>query len=390
MSLRTPSFRRRLVGADGINYQNTVVVWVEGRTFWLGFIQDIHGAFVYIHFDSSQAAAAPCWLHASCVWPLQMWRDSPDYFRSCTRLSGVVFAALRDEDDGPFRFRPAVYLGAGDLTLPTCYIRLTGETAGSAGASPVVDEQRPVQVVDDGQVIHQLPCVPSEPPLLELDKTHGLLYTKHVIPLTRAQLTLNAASDAAGFIAELRAAYKGHALVKRLQNPCRFHLHIGAAECTVIIISQQTDPATLEGTRQLLQRILDKYRYTATAASLPVQLQPTNCSPNAGPYDGQRVLCELQTDMEAGTSGFPTWPGLGRLPAEVLLTILANLDVHSQAIATRQMQYDAHWHNHCFSDHNVRLVAADCGGSPLHGAYECRSGAADNGESDEKWEKIRR
>ncbi|XP_055357278.1 uncharacterized protein LOC129602306 [Paramacrobiotus metropolitanus] len=309
-----PSFRRLLAGPKGINYLNTVVVWIENWTYWLGYIQDIWEEYVYVDFDCSTVGA--CWIHSSCVWPLQYWQDSPGYsFRNYR--STPIFVALRDEPGGPLRFRSAVAVWDSDRECGKTYIR--AEIVEEGSESPVAGG---VEVVDHWQAISRLPF--DEPSLL--GRTEGLLYIKHVIPLTRAQLAVNTAADAARLIQELLDAYRTqasvHLLNADLRKLCRFHLRIGEDGCTVMIIANRTDSDATERTQQMLLRILENH---ASATGHPPAMAHIS--------DSTGMPCAVQLGMESDT--VDQTAALSHLPPEISLAILTGLDVHSQANAKR-------------------------------------------------------
>ncbi|XP_055355390.1 uncharacterized protein LOC129600812 isoform X2 [Paramacrobiotus metropolitanus] len=230
-----PRYRPLLVEANQMSYQNTVAVRRSDDTWWLGYIQDMDGDHAFIHFDSKTVEAR--WIHSGAVWPLPFFHD--------TRQAGFenipVFVALRDEENGPLRFRPAVMLEIfqGCDFCYLFYIRTAGHD----------------QLVYNGQITSQLP--PTGPPLLQ--RRSGMLYAKHFIPFARANAVLSDASDKFRVIKHARKALRRNMDGLVMWRCCRFHLRIEQAGCMFIVLSQSTDEVTTQWTVATLAEMLDTH-----------------------------------------------------------------------------------------------------------------------------------
>ncbi|XP_055336869.1 uncharacterized protein LOC129587255 [Paramacrobiotus metropolitanus] len=233
LAVALPRFRRLLASVceqgGWMSYQNTVTVLREDGAWWLGCIQDFNEHSVLVHFNAS--TVPPGWIPAGRVWP-HFSLDSRHTYR-CAQPGMRVYVTLRDEDHGPFRFRPATWLDSGsDCRMH--YIVL--DDVDSAGA--VVMR---VEAVDFCQVSSSLP--PSEmnlaPPTYGDSLTgqanwtcYGTYYTKMLFTLPGAQLLLREAADARRIIQRLRQGI--FMLGYTTPDQCRFHLHT-ASDCCMVI-----------------------------------------------------------------------------------------------------------------------------------------------------------
>ncbi|XP_055334285.1 uncharacterized protein LOC129585579 isoform X2 [Paramacrobiotus metropolitanus] len=314
-----------LADASQMSHRNTVAVRMtrhpdesacDGDTWWLGYIQDIEGERAFIHFNSTTAEAR--WMHMEDVWPLPTYRDAL-YSRNAT-----IFAALRDEDNGPFCFRPAVMLDEIHgcircLNLGSMMFGIRTDVSSSSNATAcAAHTARPcVEVVLDSQVSNELP--PSGPPLLE--RRSGLLYTKHWIPFPQASALLSEPSDKFRIIKHVRAALKhkiklGDAI---LWDCCRFHLRIGAEGCVFVVVGLATDAESTHWMARTLSTVLETH--LASRALLP----PIHN--HLALRTSENMPCEAGIDIDA--------PTLTELTPWLLSDILSHLDVHSQMKATR-------------------------------------------------------
>ncbi|XP_055342523.1 uncharacterized protein LOC129591042 isoform X2 [Paramacrobiotus metropolitanus] len=358
--LVNPGFRRLLVGAESINYQNTVAVRMHTagtagqEECWLGYIQDIRDEHVLVDFDARRAGAAARYMHASHVWPLPLMSLDMHFSESHNM---PVFVALRDHYDGPFRFRPATVLYF-DCECRMYFIstNLNLSRKNHAAASGNGND---IAVVDWCQIMSRLPF--AEPPLLARTTT-GVLYTRHEILLNanaRTQCVFNTrtTADASQLIDSFRQVYPiqpsaalagaGMLAYKRMEENCRFHLRIGPDphRCTFIVV----DAASRDWTGAALQRILERYATCRTAATGLSSSQATSITSH---QTADNQLLQLSpgyprcmrtesgrgsTDKEAIDAGTPgsAEATLRRLPLVLLTEILEVLDLHSQAHAIR-------------------------------------------------------
>ncbi|XP_055336872.1 uncharacterized protein LOC129587258 [Paramacrobiotus metropolitanus] len=158
-----PAFRRVLHGVNRFGHQNTVAVRSLDGVWWLGFIQDltVDESFAFVEFDSRKKPA--CWILSRFVHPLPLLFDN----KSLTEWRNKpVWVALRDEMDGPFRFRPATLLECVKLCR-LCYVRW--QTSG-------VTSSAFIEVVDRCQIVEHLPS--DEMPFQEKSN----LLTRRCIP----------------------------------------------------------------------------------------------------------------------------------------------------------------------------------------------------------------
>ncbi|XP_055355582.1 uncharacterized protein LOC129600930 isoform X2 [Paramacrobiotus metropolitanus] len=322
--------RYRPLLADGpasqVSYYNTVAVRIrrrdacEGDIWWLGYIQDIDGERAFIHFDCTTAEAR--WLHMQDVWPLPPYRDTE--LRRFGRHNVPLFAALRDEFDGPLRFRPAVgltKLNGCDRYCDIFCIQTDGSSSSSADQdpAPAAHEAGNIGVAHKSQLAGELP--PSGPPLLE--RRSGLLYTKHWIPFPRASALLSEPSDKFRIIKHVRDALhcKLQPVDGILFDWCRFHLRTEAAGCVFVIVGLATDAESTHWMARTLSTVLETH--LASRALLP----PIHNHPAFRASENVPLEADMVMDTDAAM--------LSDLTPWLLSDILSHLDVHSQMRAKR-------------------------------------------------------
>ncbi|XP_055336894.1 uncharacterized protein LOC129587268 isoform X2 [Paramacrobiotus metropolitanus] len=250
-------FRRLLRCADGFSYQNTVALWNQAGAWWLGYLQDItaDGNSAYVEFDSTKTSAR--WIPTCFIWHLPFvfdnrllvgWKNMP------------VWVALRDEVDGPLRFRPATLLGYAGLCRVYC---VRTEIRGVNGRCPVAS----VEVVDRCQIVAKLPS--GEMPNVPIqDGRNVLTYTKYIINFPGAESVLQEAPDVYRIITHFhKGYYELHQDVDRLSDGCRFHLKLGSKACTFVVIAQTKDIPLRQQIAESLQRVLQ--RHLSGRADLP-------------------------------------------------------------------------------------------------------------------------
>ncbi|XP_055353462.1 uncharacterized protein LOC129599277 isoform X2 [Paramacrobiotus metropolitanus] len=315
-----PRYRPLLTGANWMSYQNTVAVKNEDDTWWLGYIQDIDmdGERALIHFDSTQVTER--WIHMGSVWTL------PYYWESLAisdkddddKDSRECYVALRDEDNGPFRFRPASWLSHLVGCYASCDLfniitQLPSDCGNCDEAMPTVN----CEIVDKAQVTGFLP--PRGPPLLK--RPSGLLYTKHFIPFPEAHNVLRDASDKFRIIKHLRDAVKpplGIAVTTVYQ--CRFFLRVQPDGCMFILASRTWNA---------------RRAWNAPAALAPeVTLASVLQTHLSSRVDLPSIGSRRALPQEAGLEG-DTLRTNHQLTPSLLSDILAHLDVHSQMRAKR-------------------------------------------------------
>ncbi|XP_055339002.1 uncharacterized protein LOC129588685 [Paramacrobiotus metropolitanus] len=305
-----PRYQSLLAGANQVSYRNTVVVRGHGNVWWLGYVQDIDGEYAFIHFNSTLTEAR--WMHLRDVWPLPSYWDTELCMREGYQ-NVEIFAALRDGDNGPFRFRPAVIMHRLSGCSSSCwmfYIK-TKSLSSDSGA-----QRTCLELVHAGQVASALP--PSGPSLL--DRRKGLLYTKYFIPFDHAKAVLTEPSDKFRIIKHLQDAFRArmHLLSgEYLTDGCRFHLRIESGGCVFVIIILATDAEPTPWITEILPKIL-KTHISSRASLLPIR----NRELRANEYG----LCE--TDVEVGSLMLNAC--ISHLTPSLLSDILSHLDLHSQ------------------------------------------------------------
>ncbi|XP_055345406.1 uncharacterized protein LOC129593208 isoform X2 [Paramacrobiotus metropolitanus] len=304
-----PRYRKLLTDANQMSFQNTVLVHNDNDSWWLGYIQDMEGDHAFINFDSTIVAA--CWVHMRAVWPFPLYWDRDGHGTNPDCRNAPVFVALRDEDNGPFRFRPAVI-----LELISCCKTFEGMfyiTTDASYANTPLQKPR-FEMVGDGQVVNLLP--PTGPPLIK--RCSGLLYNKHFVPFAKAQALLRDPSDKFRIISHLYT----NDLRKRMGLPfpsdCRrFHLRIEQDGCMFIIISFANDPQTMQRTTAKLLEVLETHM-TSRDKLPPIAYRIFR--PNEG------VACKADVELNAMTPS----DSIRNLPPLLLENVFPHLDLHSQ------------------------------------------------------------
>ncbi|XP_055335715.1 uncharacterized protein LOC129586480 [Paramacrobiotus metropolitanus] len=145
MALNAYFSRQRRISQ--FNLGNTVLVsGINNDDFYLGFLQDIKGDRFFIDFDSSQQPAQ--WVPINRIWhharsSILMISDPRD-----------VYVAVRQEDGGPYTFRPAKLLRSfSHESQWLCCVSVGSH----CGTSSTGNEQSDLQVVHAWQLIHRLP-----------------------------------------------------------------------------------------------------------------------------------------------------------------------------------------------------------------------------------------
>ncbi|XP_055350731.1 uncharacterized protein LOC129597272 [Paramacrobiotus metropolitanus] len=323
-----PPFRRLLSGAGQMSYQNTVAV-KEKDEIWLGFIQDINGGQAFIDFDSKKEKAR--WINASVVY-LMPWFDTNH------QRDKPVFAALRDEDDGPFRFQ-SVFIKYSFAACNRCVMYYV-ETNIQSG-----DSTNPrIELVDYRQILG--PEWFTEPPLLY--RNSGLLCTKYFVPSATTNQILSKPTDRSRIIKHFREAFESDPVQATIlrRDCCRFHLRIEAKGCVFVVISTEANADTKEKTIIKLSTILERHLVTR-ANLMPICFWkcPTN----------ETHICMADSRMEL----FCSEALLGYLPHWIFSEIFSYLDLHSQLKFQRVC---ALWHELLRSPHTTEHVriCLDC------------------------------
>ncbi|XP_055330466.1 uncharacterized protein LOC129582867 [Paramacrobiotus metropolitanus] len=277
-----PPYQRMLADARQLSYQNTVAVRNDDGVCWLGHIQDIAGDYAFIDFQSKLAPAS--WQHAG-------------------RL-----AALRDEDDGPFRFRPVtvLILGAGWGALVKDYG--TTDIAPASGGS----QKARMEVVDVCQTVEQAAL--AQPPLLY---SKSLIFTKLFVSFASAQDVLCDASDKSRIIKHFCESSSRAAGIGGSFDYGRFHLHIEENGCAFISGHPPTEPPTVAALSDMLQRHLDFRAY------LPAFIYGDLCGSGNTPNGKAQALNERMEPPLDDAS-------MVHLPISLLCEIFAHLDLHSR------------------------------------------------------------
>ncbi|XP_055348675.1 uncharacterized protein LOC129595640 isoform X2 [Paramacrobiotus metropolitanus] len=305
-----PLYQTLLAEANQISYHNTVAVRSDD-TWWLGNVQDIDGDYVFVHLSSKLVEAR--WMHMKDVWPLPSYWDTELANKGWHKSQNVrIFAALREEYNGPFCFRPAVMLhtlyGCNSDCQMFCIrteISSTSAQANSAG----------FELVHLRQVASALP--PSEPSLL--DRRSGFLYTKHCIPFGHAQDLLRDPSDKFRIIKHVKDAIQARLNLthENQADRCRFHLRFDQEGCMLIIASLATDTKPTHWMAESLPEILGTH--LASRVDLPPMHYRISPSSEDIPYE---------VDTEGDASMFIAC--IRDLTPSLLRDVLSHLDLHSQ------------------------------------------------------------
>ncbi|XP_055330990.1 uncharacterized protein LOC129583270 isoform X2 [Paramacrobiotus metropolitanus] len=310
-----PRYRSLLTKANQVSYRNTVVVRGRDDAWWLGYVQDIDGEYAFIHFNSTLTEDR--WMHLSDVWPLPSYWDTELCIREGYH-NVEIFAALRDEDNGPFRFRSAVLLNTlsgCDLCCWMFYVK-TERFSSDAAA-----HQARLELVHADQVASALP--PSGPAVL--DRRKCLHYAKYFIPFDQPETVLSEPSDKFRIIKHLQDALRARMHLRRgqyLADGCRFHLRIESGGCMFIIVMLATDVEQRHWIAEALPTILKTH--LAGRANLP---PIRNRALQANEY----VLREADVEFDA----LMLTARISYLTPSLVSDILSHLDLHSRMKAKR-------------------------------------------------------
>ncbi|XP_055357078.1 uncharacterized protein LOC129602135 [Paramacrobiotus metropolitanus] len=132
--------KRRCPGQWNIN--NAVMVNLVGDDFYLAYLQDIDGDLVFVDFDCTKIP--PWWVPADRVYRHNLYGERAKNDSKATD----VFVALREDDNGPYIFRPAKLLR--DSTLRTNYLCCVSINISQ-------DPKNPFRVVHQWQLSSVLP-----------------------------------------------------------------------------------------------------------------------------------------------------------------------------------------------------------------------------------------
>ncbi|XP_055336897.1 uncharacterized protein LOC129587269 isoform X2 [Paramacrobiotus metropolitanus] len=307
-----PPFRRLLRGANSFSHQNTVAVRSLDGAWLLGYLQDLTSDenYAFIEFDSTKKSA--CWIRSCFIYPLPLildnkpltvWKNKP------------VWVALRDEMDGPFRFRPATLLECVKMCR-FCYVSLEISDAADRTSSSLIE------VVDRCQIVEQLPS--DEMPIQ--DKSNLLTYRKYIIPISKTDRVLQEAADVYRIIALFRRSYQYDRWnpATSLSDGCRFHLAVGPESCTFLVITHSMDTITEhERTKFALHALLDKHfkaRHRGLLVGCP------NCPDNGGicgnVNEAAATFCESEVIIPETS--------ICSVSHNILMEILANLDLQAR------------------------------------------------------------
>ncbi|XP_055340941.1 uncharacterized protein LOC129590011 [Paramacrobiotus metropolitanus] len=338
-----PQFQSLLADANQMNYQNTVAVHNDDDSWWLGYIQDIDGDQVFIHFNARKVTDR--WVPMGSVWPLLFYWDD----RSQPYSAGMpIYAALRDEDDGPFRFRPVTMLGRFRGCEKMCEVFYVQTTIAVANGNQDIVRG---ELVQNCQISKQLP--PPGSPLLHPSSSR-LLCTKYVVPFPRAHAVLSDASDKFRIVMHFRQAFQNPPPLGRLRfaccdlhssgqfaigkqfrqaaqqnrtfyilsDNCRFHLRTERDVCMFIVMSPAMDDEMAQHMIATLTEVLETH--LASRACFPPILS--------------RILPIIDVSMhdpDAESDSSCTLASLCHLPPFLLSQIFPHMDIHSQMRAKR-------------------------------------------------------
>ncbi|XP_055337015.1 uncharacterized protein LOC129587338 [Paramacrobiotus metropolitanus] len=322
VALGLPRFRRLLASVNDqtISYQNTVTVLTDEGAWWLGFIEDFDEHRVLVHFDST--TVQHCWIPAGRVWPHFFLHSKHTSPRSQSGVPGMrVHVALRDEDNGPFRFRPATWLDS----VSACKMHYVVLDAVDGAGAPA---QR-VEVVDFCQVSSSLP--PTEmnrpiPPSAYPMPQCGTHYTKYILGLPGAQLMLQEPGDALRVIQCLRAS---NAMLGRLvPDYCRFHLQIGI-DCCVVVFDTCGFRLNCRSEQESLDRLYRTLQtHVGNAARRRDMLPPTDQRMRSNP----RERVALLSDADQPAAGDVN---IQHVPYCIMSEAFTHLELHTQASVGR-------------------------------------------------------
>ncbi|XP_055342037.1 uncharacterized protein LOC129590710 isoform X2 [Paramacrobiotus metropolitanus] len=288
-------FRCLLSDPCQMSYQNTVAVWENGDML-LGFIQDINGGQALVDFDSKKVEAK--WIDTACTYPM------PWYKYEHKERNKPVYAALRDEDSGPFRFQlvSIIYPFVACKRCHMCYVKAYTESG-----------DRRIELIDN----HQILGVEwfTEPAMVLRNK--GLIYTKYVIPFAMADQVISDPADKSRLIKHFRDAFEGEEALTKLTDCCRFHLRIEAGGCIFVVISVGTNADAQQMTITKLSTMLE--RHLATRADLlPI------CFENGFPSETNISIADDPIEYPCSEVLF------GDLPHFIFGEIFSYLDLHSK------------------------------------------------------------
>ncbi|XP_055341995.1 uncharacterized protein LOC129590675 [Paramacrobiotus metropolitanus] len=344
VSTPLPPYERLLIDAQQMSYQNTVIVRHDADVYWLGNIQNISGDYAFIDFQSSKAK--PSWIHASRVWPLHFPHD--EYRHGKTQ----VFVALRDEDDGPFRFRPALRLkiatACGHCQTLIFYVETLSRETESTSCLPRTD------MVDKCQIALRFPV--TEPSLL--CRVDGLMFRRLFIPFFGARYFCNYTSDRFHIIKHFRDTLKRNAQLATLSDCCRFHLRIQQDGCTFVVISLAADPETAQWMATALRGML--LTHIVNRANLP-------------PHDDRNFIGtgELPYKTDGKADQLNKCVSFNNLPPFLLSEILSFLELHS---CVRVKRVCVLWQQLLSSDRateHIRVCFGTCADATKSGNLNC-------------------
>ncbi|XP_055355001.1 uncharacterized protein LOC129600489 [Paramacrobiotus metropolitanus] len=298
-------FRRLLSGFNQMSYQNTVAVSDKGDML-LGFIQDINGDQVFVNFDSSKVKAR--WVDAACVYSMPWYDHQENHQRD-----KPVYAALRDEDDGPFRFQSVfiIFSVAACKRCYMCYVK-----ANVQGGDPA---KARIELIDHRQILG-LEWF-TEPAFLYRNSALG--YTKYCASFTTANQLLGQPADRSRVIKHFREVFEEDAALSTLTDCCRFHLRIEANNCVFVVIGVGTSADAQQMTMSKLCIVVE--RHLATRG----KWLPT-CS-ESDPTDISAAMNRIES------SGLKSAEAMlfCHLPHWIFSEICSYLDLHSQMKLTR-------------------------------------------------------
>ncbi|XP_055337878.1 uncharacterized protein LOC129587928 isoform X2 [Paramacrobiotus metropolitanus] len=306
-----PQFQPLLAEAGQMSYQNMVAVLNDDNSWWLGYIQDMNGELAFIHFDSKKVTNR--WVHMGRVWALPFYADTRPFLHA--RKMQVVYAALRDEDDGPFRFRQVTMFNEvqGCETCRLYYIKtVTIDTSDQQNSARC-------ELVQHCQITPHLP--PAGSPLL-LHSISGLRCTKYMVPFPAAPTIFRDASDKFRIIKHFRHAFEGNRSSVHKWDCCRFHLRAERDGCMFIFMGPAVDAEMAQNMVKTLTQVLETH--LASREQWPAIIRQSPCITEP---------CRHEKDGEPVSSC--TVARLGQLPPSLLSEIFPYLDLHSQMRAKR-------------------------------------------------------
>ncbi|XP_055348424.1 uncharacterized protein LOC129595439 isoform X2 [Paramacrobiotus metropolitanus] len=347
LPLVMPQFQPILADANQISYRNTVAVHNADNSWWLGYLQDMDGDQAFIHFDAKNVTDR--WVHMGCVWPLQFYWDD-NRLTSSHSIGMRIYAALRDEDDGPFQFRPVTVvdrLRGCEKMSEVLYVQ-THATAVNGKRGSVR-----LALVQNCQISKQLP--PADSPLLHQSR-RGPLCSKFLVAFPGAQALLNDASDKFRIIMHFRKLFlippfcrslyccdvhaAGQFKIGKLLgeaadrqgegglyysewSDCRFHLRIERDGCTFVIMSPAMGAEMAQHMRGTLTEVLETH--LASRAHFP-SIRSRNLD-----HHGLHSLHDKDAEIDPVCTGM----NLCHLPPYLQSEIFPHMDLHSQMRAKR-------------------------------------------------------